>query len=484
MFLNHPAWLWPKKYDKSKLPEIDANLQATFDAGLEFESYAQKRFPKGLRLGFNKYDEYLSLTKRTKEALGSGAKSIFQGRFEADNITCICDIVDVVDKNTFDLYEVKSSTKVKPEHYPDLAFQAVVLELAGFKVRKIAVIHVNGNYIKNGKIDELEISAIADMTNDVREIIEKTKYNIELAFEVVNSAKMPDPSPRFTNLGSFGEWLQIYKNLGNKIPDYSIYNLIAIGAKRVGELEDLGITLIKDIPDDFKVTTKQQAQIIATKSGKQTVNKEKIKNFLEDLKYPLYFLDYESAMSLVPLYDGTRPYQQILFQYSLHTVEKPGDGPKHAEYLHRDSSNPILSLLKKLKKDIGPTGSVLVWSKNFETKRNFEMAEMFPEFKKFLENVNSRVSDLMEPFAKGFFADKDFFGSASIKNILPVLVPSLSYKGLDIQEGASAQRLWMEAVLKNNSSINKEKLFADLVEYCKLDTLAMVEIFRVLENLK
>ncbi|KKK53797.1 hypothetical protein LCGC14_3091160, partial [marine sediment metagenome] len=168
------------------------------------------------------------------------------------------------------------------------------------------------------------------------------------------------------------------------------------------------------------------------------------------------------------------------FQYSLHSIEKPGGEFKHVEYLHRDGSNPVPNLLNRLKKDIGPIGSVIVWYKSFEMGRNIEMAEMLPEFAEFLEGVNSRVVDLIEPFANGWFVDKDFFGSASIKSVLPVLVPKLSYKELGVQEGASAQRLWMDAVLRDKSGIDKEKLFSDLVEYCKMDTLAMVEIWKVL----
>ena len=484
MFLKHPAWLWLKKYRKSKLPEVDDNLQSTFNSGIEFEIYAQERFPKGIQLGFTDFDEYKTLTKRTKEALDDGNKTIFQGRFEAGNITCICDIIDVVDKKTFDLYEVKSSTKVRPEHYPDLAFQVVVIESAGFNVRNIGVIHVNNDYVKVGEIDPLAISKLADITAKVRVSIEETKKNIEKAFEVINSSKMPDPSPRHCELGSLGEWLEIYKNLDKKIDDYSIYDLMSPSAKKLGELEDLGVSLIKDIPDDFELTTKQQVQVMVTKSGKRKMDKNSIKDFLGTLEYPIHFLDYESAMATIPLYDGTKPYQQIPFQYSLYTIEKLGSEPKHTEYLHRDNEDPIPSLLKRLKEDVGLKGTVLVWYKPFETNRNKEMAEMFPEFKEFLEDVNERVVDLMEPFSKGWFADKDFFGSASIKYVLPVLVPSLSYKSLDIQEGATAQRLWMESVLKGNSDIDQEELFNNLVEYCKLDTLAMVEIWKVLETTK
>ncbi len=482
MFLKHPAWLWLKKHDKSKLPEPDDNLQAIFDAGVEFEQYANKRFPDGVDIGFNDFSEYRSMPGRTMQAVDSNAKTIFQGRFEGDNITCICDVVDRVEKNTFDLYEIKSSTKVKPEHLPDLAFQVIVLEAAGIQVRTIAVIHVNNQYVRDGAIDPIKLSSVTDITDEVRAKIEETKSNIQRALEIIDLPELPDPSPRYAQLGSLNDWMEIYKLLGNTIDKYSIYNLIAPGVKRIGQLEDLGITFIKDIPDAFNLTPKQQVQVMATKGDERIINEGKIKDFLNTVTYPLYFLDYETAMSFTPLYDGSRPYQQIPFQYSLHVIEKPGGELTHTEYLHRDKSNPVPSLLHKLKQDLGDVGSVIVWYKSFEMGRNSEMAQMFPEFAEFLEGVNSRVIDLMESFANGWFVDKDFLGSASIKSVLPVLVPKLSYKELGVQEGASAQRLWMDAVLRDKSGIDKEKLFSDLVEYCKMDTLAMVEIWKVLES--
>ena len=485
MFLKHPAWLWLKKHDKDKLPEPDVNLQAIFDAGIEFEKYAEERFPDGVRLGFENYDEYLSLPKRTKKALKDGAEVVFQGRFEGggkgSSITCICDIVHLVDNNTFDLYEIKSSTRVKPEHTPDLAFQVVVLESAGFKARNISVVHVNRDYVRDGEIDPEKLSTVTNVTAEVRDKIEETKENIQGAFEIIESLEMPDPSPRHVNLGAFNDWLEIYKGIKD-IDPYSIYNLIAPGVKRIGKLEDIEVELIKNIPDGFQLTPKQQAQVTATKIDDRLIDKDNIKSFLSDLVYPLYFLDYETAMSTIPLWDGTRPYQQIPFQYSLHVIEKPGADPKHTEYLHRDESHPVPKLLENLKNDISHTGNVIVWYKSFETGRNKEMAEMFPEFAEFLEDVNNRVVDLMIPFSNGWFVDKDFFGAASIKSVLPVLVPDLSYKELDIQEGFSAQRLWMDEILKEKGDIDKEKLFNNLVEYCKLDTLAMVKIWEVLES--
>ena len=150
MFLKHPAWLWLKKNDKKKLPEPDANLQALFDAGNLFEDYGEARFDKIDRIGFDSYDQYLSMPARTQKAIDEGSEILSQGRFETSfddqKITCIVDVIQKVGIKTFDLYEIKSSTKVKPEHIYDLAFQTVVLEKAGYKVRNVFVIYCNNLY--------------------------------------------------------------------------------------------------------------------------------------------------------------------------------------------------------------------------------------------------------------------------------------------------------------------------------------------------
>ena len=482
MFLKHPAWLWLKKHDKSKLPEPDASLQALFDMGNEFEQYAEQLFPEATRLGFTDYKEYLDLPARTRQALEGGAKTIFQGRFEADNITCIIDVLDRVSDTEFDLYEIKASTEPKPEHEHDLAFQVIVLTGAGIKIRNISIINVNNQYVRDGEINVAEILKTTDVTGAVRGKIEKTESNIQRAIRVVESSERPDISPRYAALGAFNEWMNIYKTLVDDVDKYSIYNLFSPGAKRIGELEDLGIKLIKDIPDDLKLSEKQQLQVQATKSDRQYIDKEGIAEFLKNLKYPLYFLDYETFSSLIPAFDGMRPYQNVPFQYSLHILESPRAELKHKEYLHTDDTNPGKPLIEQLQSDIGDSGSIIVWYQSFEKKVNETLAGMFPEYVRFLLALNDRIEDLIIPFAENMFVDKDFFGSASIKNVMPALVPELSYKPLAIQEGGSASRIWMDTIFKNKNTDERDKIFSDLIEYCKMDTLAMVKILERLEK--
>lgn len=481
LFLKHPAWLWLKKHDKAKLPEVDLATQALFDSGHEFESYAEQLFPNSTRLGFTSFPEYVSLPKRTTEAIASDAQTILQGRIETNNLTCIFDVLERVEENIFDLYEIKSSTSVKIEHEYDLAFQVIVLELTGIKIRKVGVIHVNNKYVRNGAIDSKAITKITDVTEAVSLLLDETKLNIQQALKVMQSNTPPEMSPRFVRVGPIDEWLAIYKSLYADLDPHSIYHLATIKPQLVGELEDLGVRHMKDIPDHIKLSEKQRRQIQVTRTNQRLIEQEKIRAFMQKITYPLYFLDYETLSSVVPSFDGIRPYQQVPFQYSLHIIESPDAPIQHKEYLHTENTHPGLPLLERLKKDIGDTGTVLVWYEKFEKGRNKELGEMFPAYKEFMQSINERVIDLMTPFDQGWFVDKDFYGSASIKKVLPVLVTELSYKELTIQEGASAQRLWMETVLMGKNTEKKEQIMHDLIEYCKLDTLAMVQLYKVLQ---
>ena len=482
MFLRQPAWLWLKKHDKAKLPQVDAALQALFDSGHLFEDYANKLFPEAVNIGFSfKDSNYMTMPQRTTEAIENGAKTILQGRLESESITCIFDVLDRVSGNEFDLFEIKSSTAAKIEHEYDLAFQVVVLENAGLKIRRTGVIHVNNQYIRKGAIDTKAITATTDITENVRNLIDETKINIQQALRTIALTTPPGMSPRFVRMGPIDEWLAIYKSMNTDLDTHSIYHLGTLKAPLVGELEDLGITLLKDIPDRVSLTDKQKLQVQSTKLNQRIIDKNKIGEFMQNIQYPLYFLDYETFCSVIPPFDGIKPYQQVPFQYSLHILQSPEAQLQHKEFIHRENSHPGIHLIKRLQEDIDNVGTVFVWYETFEKGRNKELGEMFPEYVELMHSINNRIVDLMLPFSQGWFVDKDFFGSASIKKVLPVLVSELSYKALAIQEGASAQRIWMETILDGKNPETKSKTITDLIEYCMLDTMAMVQLFKVLQ---
>ncbi len=479
LYLKHPAWLWLKKHQPSALPKTNDNLQAVFDQGTLFESIVEQSFAGLTRLGFDGYQEYRQLTARTKQKISFGDKLISQARFESGELTCVCDIIEMIDDRRLDLIEIKSSTSVKAEHIDDLAFQLVVLESAGYSVREISVIYVNNSYVRAGEIDPAQIYSREDVTEQVRARKSTTEQQIKLALAVMKQVERPSLSPSRASGAGLHEWLDIYESLQPSKEKYSIYKLARLSPQLVREFEARQITKITEVPADIELKTVQNNQIKATIAGKPSIDSDKIQAFLDQLIYPLYFIDYETLASVVPPFDGLKPYQQLPFQYSLHVLDAPNTSLRHLEYLHESGDNPGPALLAHMQRDIGPTGSVLVWYEGFEKGRNDEMAQLWPEFADFLHDINDRVVDLMKPFSLGYYVDRDFFGSASIKNVLPVLVPEKNHKDLAVSDGASAQRLWMQTVL-GSADTDKAKVMADLRDYCELDTLAMVEIYQFL----
>ncbi|MBK8451698.1 MAG: DUF2779 domain-containing protein [Saprospiraceae bacterium] len=212
------------------------------------------------------------------------------------------------------------------------------------------------------------------------------------------------------------------------------------------------------------------------------IHKAEIQSTLQKLNYPLYFLDYETLSTAIPIYDGTKPYQQIPFQYSLHMIKEPGANTEHHEFLNMERTNPMESLSRQLRSDIGDKGTVIVWNKKFEGMCNKGLAEAVPGLSPFLVGINERFFDLMEIFSKRMFVHKDFKGSSSIKKILPVLVPELSYKELAIGDGGTATTSWKRMVFEMENELEKIMIKSHLLEYCKLDTVAMVEIFRKIQE--
>ena len=488
LFLKHPAWLWLKKKDSSKLPETDENTQTIFDAGHIFESYAEKLFPEAVRLSFNSYDEYLSLTDRTRKSIENGTKTIIQGRFEAGGITCIVDVLDRVTDDIFDLIEIKSATKAKPEHEYDLAFQLTVLEKAGIKVRNAAIIHANSEYVRYGEIEPEKLTVKTDVSGAVQTLTNVTRELIDSALKILGKSSIPDISPRYVNQAGisgvswFSEWMDIYKSLVSDLNPYSIYYLSYPTSEQIGKLEDENIYLIRDIPEKFTLRPRQSAQIQTTKKNERIIVKEKIQMFLDTFVYPIYFLDYETFSDVIPRFDGCKPYGDYPFQYSLHILDSKGTEVVHKEYLHSENSNPMPNLLKKLRRDVGNTGTILSWNMSYEKGCHARMADLYPENKAYLDNLNERMNDLMTPFSEMWFVDKDFFGSASIKSVLPVLVPDLSYKELEVSDGMLARRTFTQTVFEGKNMEQREKILTDLKKYCFLDTFAMVKILEKLKD--
>lgn len=490
LFLRHPTWLWLKKFDKDKLPPINDDLQAVFNAGHEFENYAEQLFPNAAKLGFSDYSEYQTLSSRTEQEINKGAETILQGKLDANGLTCIFDVLQKVGEKEFNLIEIKATTKAKSEHEYDLAFQTLVLKRAGYSIRNISIIHANKEYERSGEIDPQSLCKQTDITEKVKALLPFTEQQVVEAQKILAQDSMPDISPRHVNRVGipgvsqwFQEWMVIYKTLKPNDDPYNVYELSYSNAEQIGQLEDIGIIKIANTPDELVLRPKQFAQIKTTREDKPIIDKEKIAEFLYSLQYPLYFFDYETMSSVIPFFDGMSPYKDYPFQYSLHIIRSPEAEVEHYEYLHNEKSNPVLGLLNQLKKDIDLEGTVLTWNMKYEKGCNDRMISMHPGFAEFLSQLNEQIDDLMTPFSEMWYFHKDFFGSASVKKVMPVLAPELSYKELNIGDGLLARRMWTETVLEDKNQADREKIMEDLSRYCALDTYAMVRIYEELQKI-
>ncbi len=473
-------YLWLYKNRKDLLSsEVDPNLQRIFDDGYEVESYAYKLFPDGVDAGD---DNIGAAIFKTKKLISAKTKIIFQPTVSGKNLFCRADILCFNSKNSkWDIYEVKNSTEVKEIHLDDVTFQKMAFEEAGYIIGKTYLVHINNAYVRKGELEIRKLFTIEDVSEEVNALEKIINEKVKSACGTLSLKKEPD--------------VRILKQCGSPydcafvdycqkdIPENSIYSIAGgLSEAKLNMLLDEGILEIKDIPRGFLTSARALRHYHAVKTRQVYIEKENIKKELAGLKYPLYFLDYETNSPAIPIFDGYRPYQRMTFQYSLHIKELKESKLKHFEYLARDCEDPSPKLTESLSKIIGSKGSVIAWNKSFEKGCNKEMSERYPKYAKFFESVNRRMYDLMDSFKKGYYVHHDFHGSASLKKVLPVLVPKLSYKALNIQEGGTASNTWLEMIGPEMDQKEKNKTYKDLLAYCQLDTLAMVEILERLER--
>jgi len=424
----------------------------------------------------------------TNKYLKSKEKVIFQATFFEDDFYIRADILVYNKKlNAYELYEVKASNDVKrkaPNNYVnDLAFQKNVIEKTGIKIYKAGVIHLNRHYRKKGEIDYNKLFVITDISEEVEEAQGKVKEEMK---DIKKYLGMPEEKEceclyrgRSNHCTSFN-----YSN--PEVPDYSVHdiNRIGLNKKLLYDLIDRRIFKLEDIDRTDMLTGAKKAQYEAYMDKKPIINREAIAKTLSKLKFPLQFFDYEGFISAIPVFDNFGPYEQVPFQYSLHIMQENG-AVDHKEFIITDTSdNPTLSLVKQMKKDIDPSKSTIVWHMNYEKDRNKKLAELHPEYKDFLEEMNDNIFDLKTIFSKNYYVDYRFKGSASIKNVLPVLIPELSYDSLNIRKGDQASERWEKMIHPETNKEEKGKIKKDLLEYCKLDTWAMLEIYNYLMEIK
>ncbi|MBN2045681.1 MAG: DUF2779 domain-containing protein [Anaerolineales bacterium] len=459
LYLDSPMHLWAEKHDRLEEVEPSAFDQHLRAQGRAVQDCAQVYLRNKIS------QDYPDAQVHFEIELGDRH---FFARLDA--------AVYYPDEHAWDIYEIKSGSSIRKEHLLDAAFQRLVA-LANFKVRDTYLLHLNKQYRREGEVELDALFVIEKVSGPIIELCEELKAGREAAWQ---TAKADSPDGIETCLKP--KECPCPQLCHPNLPNHSIYNLPRIGSK-AKTLRDAGITAIVDIPSDFNLTVIQARHADVVKAGMPVIDHDQLIAALDQMVFPLSFLDYETYNPAVPWYDGYAPHQHIVFQYSLHLFEALGSAPVHYEYLATEPEDPSLRLAADLLDKISPTGSVIVWNRSFEAGRNREMAVLHPQYAEGLHSANDRIFDLMEVFSKGYYLHPDFHGSASIKNVLPVLAPDLSYEELVISSGDAAMLAWAEMMSGEMDSVAYNQMRQHLLAYCKLDTWAMVRIWQALLKL-
>ncbi len=465
--------LYLYKHQPELRDEISAAQQALFQSGTEVGIYAQKLFPGGVEIPFGKgtLSKQLALTKSEIE---KGTKTLYEATFGHNNVFVKVDILHK-GKRGWELYEVKSSTGEKAIYLNDVAVQYYVLKGAGLLVSKAFLVHINNKYTRKGKIELKKLFEIIDVTKRVEDKQDFIKENL------VKQKKMLQGDVPEIDIGKYCREpydCDFRRHCWQHIPENSIFELRRSGVNKF-DLYKQGIVHLKDVPLD-SLNHHQGIQTNATLKKKIVVDKSKIKEFIDSLWYPLYFLDFESFDCAIPPYDGLRPYQKVPFQYSLDYLEKEGGKMGHHEYLAPANTDPREEIIARLINEIPQDACVMVYNIAFEKSVLNQLAEWFPKYKGKINRIILNMRDLAAPFRSKDYYHYKMNGSYSLKNVLPVLVPELSYDDMEICEGGMASQAYLKMCQSPDSTEN-EQIRKALLEYCGLDTLGMV---RILEKLK
>ncbi|MFC1909733.1 DUF2779 domain-containing protein [Chloroflexota bacterium] len=467
-------YLWLIFNDKGKVPEPDTSTQHVFDEGHRIGELAKGLFPDGINVPA---EDFMGNLTKTRELLLI-RKPIFEAGFYVDSYFSRLDILNPVGNDIWDIYEVKGSTSVKEVNIHDIAFQRHCSQKAGLEIRNCFCVHINNQYVKNGDIDIQQLFTIEDITDQVLEVAGGIEDQAEKMWEVIASPDCPD-----IGIGpQCGDPYECPVTWCREcLPEHNIFNLYR-GGRKCLDMFNEGFLFVKDIPATVKLSVAQQIQQSCETSGQPYFDHAAIKEFLDSLKYPIYYLDFETFNPAIPIYDGTRPYQRVPFQYSLHVVENRGAEPKHFGYLADGIGDPRVGFLYSLANFISNTGDIIVYNQSFEKGVLKELAESFPEYGNWIEQACNRVVDLYGPFRNFRYYHPLQQGSASIKKVLPALTGK-SYDDLNIGKGDDASLAFFNIVKGFYTEAEKQAVNKDLETYCALDTEGMIWIVEKLREL-
>lgn len=473
--LQCPKSLWLDR----RRPEVRAaptpDLVARWEAGAEVGRYARLLFPGGVEIPFEGHTRERQLNL-TRGLLARRAQTIYEATFSHEGVFVRADILRRR-SDGWDLYEVKSASDVKPHFPDDVAIQYFVLTGCGLRLRRAFLVHIDTGYVRKGEIDPQALFAMQELTDIVRE--KQAAIPAKLAWmRKVLAAGLPaiDIGPHCTDPYD----CDFIPHCWRHVPGHSIFDLKGRGVDK-WELYREGIVRMDDVPLE-RLNGAQRMQAEFHRNRGEHADPDAIREFIDGLGHPLCFLDFETFDSAIPPFDGTRPYRQIPFLYSLHRLDSPGGPLRHSEFLAPPGKDPRDELIERLLADVPENACVLAYNKTFEVRVLKELAERFPARRERLLAIAEGMLDLMVPFRRREIYHWRMDGSYSLKSVLPALVPELTYEGMAIREGKEASLAYL-ALEKIESDKERRKAEEDLRAYCRQDTLGMVKLLEKMREL-
>ena len=476
--LQCPKLLWSAYNAKQLFPQVEGSLQAVFDQAHKVGSLAKEMFPNGIEIETAPSD-FEGAIRLTQAALAL-RRPIFEAAAAANGGFARADILNPVDEDAWDLVEVKSTTGLKDVHIDDLDFQTLVFREAGIKIKRSFICHINNQFVRHGEINPKEFFTPQDLTGDAADLSRIMGEEIDKMKNIIRAAKCPK-----TAIGIQCErprTCPLIDHCWSFLPPKNVLELYCDTKGRGWDLLEKGILQIADIPEGYSLSAKQEIQRATVITGKPHVKQLQIKKFLSTLEYPIHFLDFESFSTAIPIFDGTWPYQQIPFQFSLHVVREVGTQPEHRKFLAEGRSDPRPEFMRQLKSAFEPAGSVVVFNATFEKGRLKECADALPEYKSWVEATKKRMVDLLIPFRAFNYYHPNQCGSASMKSVLPAMTGK-DYSSLEIQEGNVAGQEFFRVTFSDVTEPERQRVRRALDLYCGQDTEGMVWILDALRRL-
>lgn len=468
--------LWLEINDPEKAAPVSEAAERILEQGTEVGILAREEFPGGVLINFDR-SNIKSGINQTRKAISEGAKIIYEATFLFDDTYALTDIIKRNTDGSWDIIEVKSATSIKDEYIPDLAVQKYVLEGSDLKIRKAKLMYLNQECVFP---DLSNLFIIEDLTDEVDGIIQQIPEDLQKFKSLILEREPPH-----VLIGP-----HCCKPYDCPFIDYcwhgfenmTVFEIPRINKTKQLELRERGILTIDKLPAEYPLSQAQRKYVNRMLNREINIDREGIKHKLSEVEYPVYFLDFETFNPAIPRFNGMSPYNQFPFQFSCHVMKSNGL-IDHFEYLHVDKTDPREPLIKSLLASIRKRGSIVCYSIGSERGIITKLGDVFPRYYDDLKSLSERLWDQKNIFDY-HYKDFRFANTNSLKAVLPVLLPELSYDNLAIQEGTEAQVIW-ERMTNTEDDAEKREMIADLRAYCKMDTRAMVEIHKhLLKELK